>query len=560
MVSHQRLRTTWLHLATLASAMVAGPTPPSVASEVVNTAPPPAGRVLAEANGNQGIIRVEEREGRRVLTIDGVVQGAARPASSDGKIQDPLVGLIAGLATPPRKALLVGLGTGATASDLQLVPGLVSLDVVELEPAVVSFARKFFDYRGPATVADGLVALRASPSAYDVVVLDIAITSGVPAPLADIERVRVWRSAIKLSAQGVLVLRLVGMPHEPAVRAMVGAITTEHGTLFGSGIAEERQNLYLFASTEPLLFTKLNGVAAWPLLHPEPRGGSPIRGMLPQVETTETLLGSRRVRLSGYLVRLRENGALALDLAHGEMGAMRFLLKGPLVASLESRLTGRESFPTAGDLLTDGDLDNTMVDFVGQGGVKGSEIRYSRVAASVEGVARLYQVIDPSIALHSSQNPDKYPKPELLPWGGSLFELEVTKVVGTVDQRAGARAMRLVLPLFRRAARRLEQGDLLGASHALFAAADRFSRLLGPATGTVALPRRTRELASTLRLAGVSDGNSTAKGEACRRIQETREADVAGFWAGSLPGLEEIGRALRFCAGDLSAKRVKPAR
>jgi spermidine synthase len=51
-----------------------------------------------------------------------------------------LVGHLGTLAHPPRRVLLVGFGSGMTASALAAYPGLERLDVVEIEPAVVAAA------------------------------------------------------------------------------------------------------------------------------------------------------------------------------------------------------------------------------------------------------------------------------------------------------------------------------------------------------------------------------------------------------------------------------------
>ena len=51
-------------------------------------------------------------------------------------------GLVGALVHPnPRRALVIGLGTGSTAGWLAKVPSMERVDVVELEPAIVHVAR-----------------------------------------------------------------------------------------------------------------------------------------------------------------------------------------------------------------------------------------------------------------------------------------------------------------------------------------------------------------------------------------------------------------------------------
>ena len=53
-----------------------------------------------------------------------------------------LVGLVGGILHPgPRRAVVVGLGTGQTAGWLAEVPSMDHAEVVELEPGVIEFAR-----------------------------------------------------------------------------------------------------------------------------------------------------------------------------------------------------------------------------------------------------------------------------------------------------------------------------------------------------------------------------------------------------------------------------------
>ena len=119
-----------------------------------------AGRVQlagASPNGITDWTRVQrrmltwEREGREssvallktsigfAFAINGKVDGSA---IGDAPTQVMSGLLVAALHPAPKRALVVGLGTGSTAGWLAAVPTIERVDVVELEPAVLEVARR----------------------------------------------------------------------------------------------------------------------------------------------------------------------------------------------------------------------------------------------------------------------------------------------------------------------------------------------------------------------------------------------------------------------------------
>jgi spermidine synthase/MFS family permease len=72
------------------------------------------------------------------FVVNGKTDGNAH---GDAPTQIMLTMLGAALHPAPRRALVVGLGTGTSAGWLGAVPGMEAVDVVELEPAVVEVAR-----------------------------------------------------------------------------------------------------------------------------------------------------------------------------------------------------------------------------------------------------------------------------------------------------------------------------------------------------------------------------------------------------------------------------------
>lgn len=106
--------------------------------------------------------------------VNGKADGSAR-ADAPTQIMSGLVGSM--LHPDPRRALVIGLGTGSTAGWLAAVPGVERVDAVELEPAMVEVARRFAPVNHDAlgnpkvrvTIGDGREVLLTTRERYDVV-------------------------------------------------------------------------------------------------------------------------------------------------------------------------------------------------------------------------------------------------------------------------------------------------------------------------------------------------------------------------------------------------------
>src|SRR6185295_14641383 len=112
---------------------------------------------------------VVESKGLRLLVIDGAVQ-AAVPVGGAAAPADPMVQLLHQVRPGAKTALVIGLGSGQTAS--QLAEYGVDVTAVELEPIVIEYAHKYFGYRGKAVASEGLEYLNDSRDQYDIVLLD----------------------------------------------------------------------------------------------------------------------------------------------------------------------------------------------------------------------------------------------------------------------------------------------------------------------------------------------------------------------------------------------------
>jgi hypothetical protein len=386
--------------------------PTSVASSAEGAAPLPPG-VLAEGEGVAGLVRVEERDGLRLLTIGGVVQGAVRAGEAHAQV-DPIVELVARVRPEARSALLVGLGTGSTAR--AMLAKWPALEVMEREPLVIRYAREYFAYAGPAEAFDALSGLAHEGRApQDVVVLDASLDGG---PEGELVAAAIGAGK-KLGESAVLALRFTASPEHPSL-ALLRRSLPRHQLWFQSGVGSEQQTIYLLAAHRPMNLVPASALGTAPTLGVWPMDLESARWSDIGASTADT----RTIDVTGYLVRL--DGQLYLDVPHYEMGARRYLLHGERVGELERTLGKATEFPTQGDIGSDGDTKGTLAALLGGGGAKRCEVRFSPVAVRLRGEARLLAVVDPDAAPKvPPEQRGNQPSDPRLPYGGVLYELVV---------------------------------------------------------------------------------------------------------------------------------------
>src|SRR5262249_62268236 len=92
--------------------------------------------IIWEADGIESSVALDARDALS-LQVNGKSDGHS---TYDGPTQ-VMLGLVAAITHPnPKRALVVGLGTGETAGWLAQIPSIDAVDVFELEPAVVHLA------------------------------------------------------------------------------------------------------------------------------------------------------------------------------------------------------------------------------------------------------------------------------------------------------------------------------------------------------------------------------------------------------------------------------------
>ncbi len=169
----------------------------------------PGEQELYRGNSNFGMLQVVQSTERpyRVYLNDYLIQN--QYDTEQGRSLSMFTYLLEGLArayTPKlEKVLCIGLGVGIVPRDL--ARSGVSVDVVEINPAVVPVAEKYFDLDPGAFrlfIGDGRYFLNRSTDTYDAVILDAFLGESSPSHLMTREAFTAVRRVLK--PDGVLVI------------------------------------------------------------------------------------------------------------------------------------------------------------------------------------------------------------------------------------------------------------------------------------------------------------------------------------------------------------------
>ena len=223
-------------------------------------------------------IRVVDEAGMRTLSFDG-------SAETRMSIKDPLQGhfeytesfhmpwLWANLSN----VLAIGLGGGSTQRAYQRYCPAVSVETVEIDPAVVEVARNYFFVKESARhrihVSDGRVFLRRSTNRYDAILMDAYTEnrygSFLPQHMVTKEFFQI--ASDHLATNGVLAYNVIGQIQ--GMRAdLLGAIHRTLKSVFPEVYlfpAADSMNVVLVASKSRVKYTAVVAEqrAAWLLQH-----------------------------------------------------------------------------------------------------------------------------------------------------------------------------------------------------------------------------------------------------------------------------------------------------
>ena len=196
-------------------------------------------------------IEIVEEDGVRVLQIGGdAIQSAMRLDAPDRIELDYVRAMLAFLlfCPKPRDVLMVGLGGGSMARFVhQKMPG-TRVSVVEINPGVVTVARKYFhfpeeDERLGIVIGNGAEVVPRRPASCDVLVVD-GFVDGSPAK--DLCAQAFYDAAYAaLREGGVMVANF--MSDDKRMEAYCGRIEKAFGRRPALVLAEEEDNFIAFA-------------------------------------------------------------------------------------------------------------------------------------------------------------------------------------------------------------------------------------------------------------------------------------------------------------------------
>jgi spermidine synthase len=185
-----------------------------------------AERSLVYRSPDGAIVVTEDAGGLRTLRFaDGSRQSVVKPGDPE-HLEMPYARVaLAGLALcgEPRRILVVGLGGGMLPGFLRRHYPEATIDAVEIDPAVVDVARRYFGFREDARmrahVDDGRRFVERVREPYDVILLDAFGAGGVPPRLTTAEFLRSVRRA--LAPGGVAVGNVWKTAENPAYDSML---------------------------------------------------------------------------------------------------------------------------------------------------------------------------------------------------------------------------------------------------------------------------------------------------------------------------------------------------
>jgi hypothetical protein len=212
-------------------------------------------RVLKRTKGPCGWLEVVEGPQGRAILCEGTVQTLI-PSAGLGPAAGMLIrgrdytGLLPYFRPQTRRALLIGVGGGLHAQALAVYG--IKTQGVDVDPAMIALAREYLGLTIDVEIVDGREFLARTPSRYDAIVLDAFAGD---APVKHLHTPAAFSlMADHMEPEGVLVVHAIGPPQDATMQVLARALegVFSHVVAARSGLADERQHVYLFASRRPL--------------------------------------------------------------------------------------------------------------------------------------------------------------------------------------------------------------------------------------------------------------------------------------------------------------------
>jgi spermidine synthase len=180
-------------------------------------------------------LQVYERDGVRTLRSDRVPQAAVRLADGETAIRYNRAAPAVLLVNPhPKRALMIGLGGGTVGRYLQSRMPDLEIHYVDIDPAVLDVARRYFFFRtGPrmkVTIEDGRQFLHASSETWDLIYADAYIGQSVPFHLTTAQFLDEARR--HLAPGGVFALNLAAGLGDPFSQAIYRTVRDRFDSVY----------------------------------------------------------------------------------------------------------------------------------------------------------------------------------------------------------------------------------------------------------------------------------------------------------------------------------------
>jgi spermidine synthase len=187
----------------------------------------------------------------RDMLIDGQTQSGMDVSNGLSLYEYPYLLQFLPYAIHPdgKSCLMIGLGAGLVPVWYQAQG--VKTEVVDIDPAVVKFAKQYFNFNPdiPVHIEDARYFLMNTPQQYDYVILDVFNGDTTPGHLISVEAMHLAKQ--RLTANGVFAANIIG--------------SVEHDTLMTSSIIKTLQSVFdnvtVYSATDTTLSEGVSNLA-----------------------------------------------------------------------------------------------------------------------------------------------------------------------------------------------------------------------------------------------------------------------------------------------------------
>ena len=212
--------------------------------------------ILYEKDSLYHHIIVTDDNGMRTLRFDRLRQSALDLNQPDRMVfhYTQYLHLAMAFHDNPQRVLFIGLGGGSTPRRFHRDYPTLRIDVAELDPEVVSVAKRYFMFqeseRMQVQAVDGRIFLQKTPHRYDVIVLDAYYADAIPFHLSTREFLQELKA--KLTPTGILVSNIIGTVRgadSKLFRSMLKTLQTEFPQTYVFPV-DEVSNIIVIATQE----------------------------------------------------------------------------------------------------------------------------------------------------------------------------------------------------------------------------------------------------------------------------------------------------------------------